>query len=92
MVSFAGAKTGPADLSKQLGSVRHRRMLAVLRGLREDAGLTTREVGKIIGRNHTFVSRYELGSRRLDALELAELCEKLGHDPVAVYRKIVRGR
>jgi len=79
-------------LSKQIGTVRHRRMLAILRGLREDAGLTTRQVGKMLGRTHTFVSRYELGSRRLDALELAELCEKLGHDPVSVFRRIVRGR
>lgn len=52
----------------------------LLRELRESAGLNQEEVAKAVGRPQSFVSKYEAGERRLDVLELRELCGALGTD------------
>ena len=36
---------------------------------RKDAGITQVELGKRIGQRQTFVSKFELGERRLDVAE-----------------------
>lgn len=45
-------------------------MLAALRAARHDAGLTLTDVAAALGRPHSFVSKSELGERRLDPIDL----------------------
>lgn len=54
---------------------RYRRMLERLRAARLEAGLTQVEVAEALGAPQTFVSKIELGERRIDPLELQELAE-----------------
>ena len=63
-------------------------MLVLLRGIRVDAGLTQRELASRLARDQTFVSKYESGERRLDILELREVCQALGTDFIAFIRKL----
>lgn len=49
-----------------------------LRKLRVEAGYSQVELGKLLGRDQTFVSKYETGERRLGMLEIKDLCETLG--------------
>lgn len=51
---------------------------ALLRQLRLGAGLAQRELSKRLGKPQSFVSRYESGQRRLDLLELRQICRALG--------------
>ena len=55
----------------------HRRLTALLRSLREEAGLTQYEVAERLGRPQSFVSKYESGQRRLDLVELRWIARAL---------------
>ena len=46
--------------------------------MRSEAGLRQEEVARELGRPQSFVSNYELGERRLDLLELREICSVCG--------------
>jgi transcriptional regulator with XRE-family HTH domain len=51
---------------------------ALLRQVRADAGLTQTDVAQRLGQPQSFVSKYESGERRLDILELREVCQAIG--------------
>jgi transcriptional regulator with XRE-family HTH domain len=53
-------------------------LLSLLREAREKKGLRQIDVAKALGCPQTRVSKYELGTRRLDLLELREVCRVLG--------------
>ena len=54
------------------------RLVSLLREIRIEAGLTQVELAMHIGRDQTFVSKYERGQRRLDVLEVREICQVVG--------------
>lgn len=54
------------------------KLLALLRRLRAEAGLTQEQLAERLGRPQSFVAKYELGERRLDVLELHEVCRAIG--------------
>ncbi|MGD0014845.1 MAG: helix-turn-helix transcriptional regulator [Bryobacteraceae bacterium] len=51
---------------------------AFLRQIRTEAGLTQTDVAHRLGQPQSFVSKYESGERRLDILELREVCRVIG--------------
>lgn len=53
-------------------------LLSLLRQLRQEAGLTQVDMALRLGKPQPFVSYYESGARRLDLLELRQVCEVLG--------------
>jgi transcriptional regulator with XRE-family HTH domain len=64
--------------STALHTRRYRAFLAKLRRAREEAGLTQVQVAKIVGRPQTWVSKCELGERRVDVVELEDLAAAYG--------------
>lgn len=54
------------------------RLISLLRELRVEVGLTQIELAARIKKDQTFVSKYESGQRRLDVLEVREICQALG--------------
>ena len=64
--------------------------MAVLAEVRTKAGVTQRELARRLDRAHSYVSRIEMGDRRLDVPEMIQWCEVLGADPVNVMKRIVR--
>jgi len=50
----------------------------ILRELRLDAQLRQIDLAKILRQPQSFVSKYESGERRLDFLELRDVCRALG--------------
>ncbi len=61
-----------------------------IKSMRENAGLTSRQLSKILGKGHSFISNCEVGERRVDILEFYWICKtcntsftdeilKLGH-------------
>jgi transcriptional regulator with XRE-family HTH domain len=65
-----------------------KKLLVLLRGIRVDAGLTQSELASRLARDQTFVSKYESGERRLDVLELREVCQAIGVEFVTFIRKL----
>ncbi|MCO5064299.1 MAG: helix-turn-helix domain-containing protein [Rhizobiaceae bacterium] len=78
-------------LAPTLSSIRsdlYRHIIELLVQARKDAGITQVELGKRIGQRQTFVSKFELGERRLDIAEFIEVCRAIGADPHAIIRSI----
>ena len=55
-----------------------KRLPALLRQIRLEAGLRQVDVAQRLGQPQSFVSKYESGERRLDLLELSQVCEVVG--------------
>jgi transcriptional regulator with XRE-family HTH domain len=53
-------------------------LLALLRQIRVDAGLLQADLGKALRMPQSVVSKYESGERRLDILELRQVCDAVG--------------
>jgi len=62
-------------------------LLSLLKELRQEAGLTQVEMAQALGKPQPFVSYYESGARRLDLLELRQVCEVLGISLVNFIKK-----
>ena len=56
--------------------------------MREQAGLTQRQLAEKLNREHSFVWRIEKGERRLDLVEFFWVCEALGQDAGAIYSEL----
>jgi transcriptional regulator with XRE-family HTH domain len=61
---------------------------ALLRGLRQQAGLRQQDLAARLGQPQSFVSKYESGERRLDVVELRCVCEALGRSMVEVVQEL----
>lgn len=62
----------------------YRQFLRRLRQARADAGLSQTAVAKALRRPQTYVSKAEIGERRLDVLEVQEFA-KLYHKPFTYF-------
>jgi transcriptional regulator with XRE-family HTH domain len=61
-------------MPKSRHTVRYERLLQALRAARKEAGLTQMDVARHFRVYNSFVSKIESGERRLDVVELADLC------------------
>lgn len=75
-------------VKKNIRLNQQKKLLVLLRGVRVEAGLTQSELASRLSRDQTFVSKYESGERRLDVLELREVCRAIGTDFVTFIRKL----
>jgi transcriptional regulator with XRE-family HTH domain len=67
---------------------RYKRLLRVLSVGRRKAAITQTDLAKKLRKTQQFVSKYESGERRLDAIEFADICDALGLDPGAVLDEV----
>jgi len=61
-------------------SPRSERFRELLRQARVDAGLTQVELAEKLGKPQSYVSKAELGERKLDFLETLDFCAACGKD------------
>jgi transcriptional regulator with XRE-family HTH domain len=59
---------------------RYRQLIEALADARRSAGLTQAQLAKKLGRRQQFVSKFEVGERRLDAVEFVDIARTLGID------------
>jgi transcriptional regulator with XRE-family HTH domain len=65
-------------------------LLALLREFRVQAGIRQIDVADALGKPQAFVSYYESGARRLDLLELRQVCKILGVSLTEFLRNLER--
>ena len=65
-------------VEKSIYSAEYQRLCALLRDLRQEAGLTQVQVAAKLDVPQSFVSKYESGERRLDVIELGQVARVLG--------------
>lgn len=61
---------------------------ALLRQARQEAGLRQADLAMRLGVPQSYVSKYETGERRLDALELRRVCLALGTSLTAFAQRL----
>lgn len=59
-------------------SARHQRFRELLRQIRVDAGLTQVQLAEELGKPQSYVSKAEMGERRLDFIETLDFCKACG--------------
>jgi len=62
------------------------RIIELLVAARKDAAMTQVELGKKLGQRQTFVSKFELGERRLDVAEFLAVCTAIDVEPLSVIQ------
>ena len=70
----------------------HERLCALLRRVRTERNLPQTEVAKRLKKPQSFVSKYESGERRLDLIELREICRVIGIPLVAFVQRFEKRR
>jgi transcriptional regulator with XRE-family HTH domain len=68
--------------------LRYDRLQKALIEARQSAGLTQAEVSVRLNKPQSFVSKYESGERRLDIIELLEICSILSVDIHVIIERI----
>nr|WP_134678046.1 helix-turn-helix transcriptional regulator [Pseudomonas khazarica] len=64
-------------------------LLELLVTERKTSGLTQTQLADRLGRPQSFVSKYERGERRLDVVELLQVCRAIGADPHRIVQVLV---
>jgi transcriptional regulator with XRE-family HTH domain len=75
-------------MGKSLGTPEQKKLLHLLRQIRLDAGLRQVDLAARLRRPQSFVSKYESGERRLDLLELRQVCRAVGIDLKEFVRQL----
>lgn len=75
---------------KSTSSDDYERFREMLVEARRKSGLSQQEIADRLGRPQTYVSKCELGTRRMDVVEFLELAHVTGFDPV-LFIKDLRG-
>ena len=68
-------------MAKTLYSKEYKRLVQRLKKIRLERGLNQVEVGKLLKKDQTFISKVEAGQYRLDAMQLNQLAK--------IYKKIL---
>ncbi len=64
-------------MPKFIGSAEQNILQNLLKRFRTEANLKQSELAEILNQSQSFVSKYESGERRLDLLELWQICQAL---------------
>ena len=79
-------------MAKSQHTAGYRAVPALLRQIREDAGLTQRDLARLARRSQPWVHKSEIGERRVDISDFLEWCVACKVDPEAAFRRLIRSR
>lgn len=65
-------------MAKSIYSAEQEKFRSLLRQTRTEAGITQVDLAKRIRRPQSFIAKIEAGERRLDVIELRQVCQALG--------------
>ncbi len=75
-------------MQKSPRSNRHQVLRKLLVAARDRAGLTQTQLGELIDEHQSFVSKTEIGERRLGVVEFIALTDAMGTDPIKILRAV----
>ena len=77
-------------MPKAQHAARYRRLPAFLRQMRSEAGLTQRDIARLMNISHVAVHKCETGDRRVDVAEFMDWAKACKIDPVDAFRQFAR--
>lgn len=75
-------------MNKNIFTKEQEQLQELLRQVRIDAGLRQSDLAERLGVPQSFVSKYESGERRLDLLEVRQICEAVGLSLLDFIRRL----
>ncbi len=75
-------------MRKSTHTTAYERLLTALRRARRDACLKQSDVARKLRRHQSFISKIESGERRVDVIELAQLCRIYRRDLIEFIRSL----
>lgn len=88
LVSSHMAPDSTRMATKAQHAVKYRPLLPLLRKLREDADLTQRQLGALLGKPQSWIYNCETGNRRVDVAEFCDWCKACGVTPSKAITKL----
>ncbi len=76
--------------TKSQHATAYRALPAFLRGLREEAGLTQRDLGERLKKPQSWIFNCESANRRVDVTEFIEWAVGCGTDPLKAFRRFMK--
>jgi transcriptional regulator with XRE-family HTH domain len=77
-------------MSKSIYTKRYRRFLALLREARIASNTTQNQLAEMIGVSQSVISKMESGERRLDVVEVYDICHALGVNTQQFFTNLVK--
>ncbi|GAV21435.1 helix-turn-helix protein [Mariprofundus micogutta] len=75
-------------MDREKWSARQLQLIEALKTMRINCGLTQVELAAQLNRPQSYISKYEKGERRLDLIELSEICKVCG-TPLSDFVKVI---
>lgn len=72
-----------------LHNAEYKKFIKLLKKQRLEKKISQMELSKRLGKTQQYVSRCEVGERRLDLVELSEWCDALDTDALALYADLL---
>jgi ribosome-binding protein aMBF1 (putative translation factor) len=75
---------------RERGTARSEELRRLLKQKREQAGLSLRDLGARLQRDHKVIDRLKSGEKRPTVLALIDIGAALGFDPATVVRRLMK--
>jgi len=69
--------------------IRRKTLRTELRNARVHAGLRQLDVAQKLGKPQSYVAKVESGERRIDLIEVLDLCQVVSLDPKVLIKKLI---
>jgi transcriptional regulator with XRE-family HTH domain len=76
--------------TKPQHNMMYRLLPSFLKEMREKAGLTQRELGKLINKPHSYIYNCEVANRRVDITEFIVWSKACGVDPKKAFDRLLK--
>jgi len=76
--------------TKAQHSMKYRLIPGHLRQLRQDAGLTQRQIGKILNKPQSYIHNCETANRRVDITEFISWAKACGVNPKTAFSNLLK--
>lgn len=77
-------------MTKSIFTNNYQMLLKLLIAVRKKAGITQQTLAKKLGKNQSYISKYENAERRLDMIEVIAIMKAMDSNPVELMNNILK--
>lgn len=78
-------------MTKSIFTNNYQLLLQLLVTARKKSGITHQQLAKKLGKNQSYISKYENAERRLDIIEVIAISKAINFNPVELMNDILKG-
>lgn len=76
-------------MTKSIYTKKYNQFRNLLIDARKHSGLSQTQLSKIVSKPQSFISKYEIGERRLDVIEFLEISKALNINPIDILNQLI---